>query len=167
MTQPLIQRGSILAALASEEECALLRRILSGSGWALCFAPTFQEAQALLPASSFGVVICAGNLGDGHGWKEVLNEVRRMPVPPPFIVADRLADEVLWAEALNLGCHDLLMTPFREEEVLRVLPMAWDSWIRELERAAAGCKPPKAAEPAGPAGPEGLSFSRALANGAD
>jgi hypothetical protein len=36
-----------------------------------------------------------------------------MPIPPQLIVADRLARDGLWAEVLNLGCYDLLMTPFK------------------------------------------------------
>ena len=49
-----------------------------------------------------------------------------MSIPPQLIVADRLADDALWAEVLNLGGYDLLMTPFEPEEVLRVVSMAWD-----------------------------------------
>jgi len=49
------------------------------------------------------------------------------------IVADRLADEALWTEALNLGCYDVLMTPFDAQKVLRVVAMAWDFWRRGLE----------------------------------
>jgi len=70
-----------------------------------------------------------------------------MPIPPQLIVADRLAHEGLWAEVLNLGCYDLLMTPFEAAEVLRVVPLAWDFWKRELGRAAARPKLTKSAEP--------------------
>jgi DNA-binding NtrC family response regulator len=128
---------SVLVVLASREESASLRRILSGSGWDLRVAPAFPDAEAALRTSSFAVVICAARFEDGHRWQDVLNEVQQMPVPPQLIVADRLADEALWAEVLNCGCYDLLMTPFEAEEVLRVVPMACDFWKRELGRAAA------------------------------
>ena len=108
---------SVLAVFACREKCASLRRILSGPDWALHFAQSFADAKAVLRASSIGVVICEGHLADGHCWKDLLNEVQRMPFPPQLIVADRLADEALWAEVLNLGCYDLLMTPFAAEEV--------------------------------------------------
>lgn len=146
MKRHTIEIRSVLAALASHDECASLRRILSGTDWVLRFAPTFADAEAELRASSFGVVICAGHFGDGPCWKDVLHEIERMPIPPQLIVADRLADDALWSEVLNLGCYDLLMTPFKAEEVLRVVPMAWDFWKRELERAVARPKPPKPAE---------------------
>lgn len=156
-----IQVRSVLAALASREECASLRRIFNGTDWALCFASNFPGAEAALRASSFGVVICSSRFGDGHGWKDVLTEIQRMPIPPQLIIADRLTDEAIWAEALNLGCYDLLITPFAAEEVLRTVPMAWDFWKRELDLAAARPKPPQPAER------EGLSSRRALAAGAD
>jgi len=36
-------------------------------------------------------------------------------------VVSRLADERLWAEALNPGAYDMLLTPFEAEEVFRVI----------------------------------------------
>jgi DNA-binding NtrC family response regulator len=118
----------VLVALASHEESASLRQILDGDGWDLCFVSTFPDAAATLRTNSHGVVICPGRFEDGHGWRDVLNEIHRIPIPPQLIVADRLADEALWAEVLNLGCYDLLITPFEAEDVLRVLPMAWSFW---------------------------------------
>jgi DNA-binding NtrC family response regulator len=137
----MVKVRNVLVARASHDERASLQRILSGVDWVLCFASTFHRAKAVLRSSSFGVVICPAQFGDGHRWQDVLNEVQQMPIPPQLIVADRLADEVLWAEALNLGCYDVLMTPFDAREVLRVVAMAWDFWRRELERPAARAKP--------------------------
>jgi DNA-binding NtrC family response regulator len=107
---------------------------------------TFADAEAALRSTSFGVVICCGRFEDAHGWKDLLNEIQEMPNPPQLIVADRLADEALWAEVLNFGCYDLLMTPFEAEEVLRVVPMAWSFWERALECAVPHSKPPRPAE---------------------
>ena len=42
-----------------------------------------------------------------------------------MIVADRLADERLWAEVLSLGAYDLVPKPFETKEILRVLSTAW------------------------------------------
>lgn len=49
-----------------------------------------------------------------------------MYMGPQLIVADRLADEALWAEVLNLGRYDVPVMPFAHEEVLRVISMAWE-----------------------------------------
>jgi DNA-binding response OmpR family regulator len=60
-----------------------------------------------------------------------------MKEPPPLIIADRLADERLWAEALNLGADDLLATPFDATEVWHAVTTACRR--HENERAM-GCK---------------------------
>lgn len=41
-----------------------------------------------------------------------------------MIVANRLADDGLWVEALNLGVFDLLAKPFDSREMLRTVPTA-------------------------------------------
>ena len=45
-------------------------------------------------------------------------------MPPMFIVTSRLADDALWAEVLNVGGYDLLLKPFRAEEVIRMVHVA-------------------------------------------
>ena len=77
--------------------------------------------RAALHAHSFNAVITEGSLANGRSWKDVLNEIHRMAAPPPLIVTDRLADERLWAEVLNLGAYDLISKPFVPREVLHVV----------------------------------------------
>ena len=141
-----IEVRSVLAALTSGEECTSLMRILGSAGWELQFAPSFAAAKDVLRAFPGGVVICTRRFEGGHCWKDILNELHGMPIPPPLIVADRLADESLWAEVLNFGCYDLLMTPFDAEEVLRVVTLAWELSRRERERIVVLPKLPKSAE---------------------
>ena len=57
-------------------------------------------------------------------WKDLLLELQKMEHPPPLIVADRLADERLWVEALNLGGYDVLAKPFDAREALDVVTTA-------------------------------------------
>ena len=137
---------SVLATLTSGEDRGSLVRILASAEWDLRFAPSLQEAEAVACASPIGVVISNARLADGHSWKDLLEVVQSLPSAPQLIVADRLADEVLWAEVLNLGGYDLLMTPFQPQEVLRVVLMAWEFRKRELEQAAAPGIPAKSAE---------------------
>ena len=47
---------------------------------------------------------------------------------PSLIVTSRLADERLWAEALNLGAYDVLAKPFDSTEAMRVVGAAWRAW---------------------------------------
>ena len=76
------------------------------------------------------VVICDHDLGQGR-WKRLLLDVRDLSRPPLVIVASRLADDRLWAEALNLGAYDVLSKPFESTEALRVIGHAMLRWQRE------------------------------------
>jgi DNA-binding response OmpR family regulator len=65
-------------------------------------------------------VICDRDLPDGD-WRQLWDILAREPKPPMFIVTSRLADDALWAEVLNVGGYDLLLKPFRAEEVIRMV----------------------------------------------
>jgi DNA-binding response OmpR family regulator len=73
------------------------------------------------------VVVCERDLLPGS-WREILAETARLPFPPFLIVTSRLADERLWAEALNVGAYDVLAKPFDAKEVVWVLSLAWLHW---------------------------------------
>lgn len=70
------------------------------------------------------IVISECNLSSGS-WQTILQIISLIPEPPLLIVASRLADERLWAEALNLGAWDVLAKPFDADEVIRVVASAW------------------------------------------
>ena len=125
-------RVSILLVSPLEADHASLRQILDHSAWRLMEAFSCDEANRLLSAHNIPVIICARYLPDGD-WKSMLQWVFEGPDPARLIVCSRLADDRLWAEVLNLGCYDLLVTPFVPEEVFRVCFLAWDTWQRERE----------------------------------
>jgi len=71
-------------------------------------------------------------------WKELLRLLAMLSDPPYLVVTSRLADERLWAEALNLGAYDVLAAPLDKEEVIRTLHSAWLHWSnRHARRASA------------------------------
>lgn len=72
----------------------------------------------------FEVVVCERDLPTGS-WQDVLEQVTILPDPPSLVVTSRLADERLWAEAMNLGAYDVLAKPFNRTEAMRVLGAAW------------------------------------------
>jgi hypothetical protein len=82
---------------------------------------------ALLRGQGVPVLLCERDHADGN-WEDLLKATARLPAPPNLIVFSRLADESLWAQVLNLGGFDVLMTPFEAEEVLRVTFAAWSHW---------------------------------------
>ena len=104
--------------------------------WTLCAAEDAPLAATRLPKPDVSIVLCDGESLAGS-WKDVLVQLGRLSAPPMLIVASRMADEYLWAEALNLGAYDVLAKPYHPAEVERVLSMAWLHWMNQREKVAA------------------------------
>jgi len=88
-----------------------------------------------LQKSRFPIVVTERDLSPGS-WKDLLDHSAGLPMPPLLIVTSRMADERLWAEALNLGAWDVLAKPFDAQEVCRVVEGAWRSWRSRHESTA-------------------------------
>ncbi len=96
-------------------------------GFTVHSCATLASGLAALRRHSFEVVVWEWDLPPGS-WKDVLEQVTILPDPPSLIVTSRLADERLWAEALNLGAYDVLAKPFDRTEAIRVVGAAWRAW---------------------------------------
>jgi DNA-binding response OmpR family regulator len=124
MAEARITNLTVLAIFPRDEDQVSLARILAHSNWTLTLLKSFRETQIALRKTLPGVVISDSSLSDGHCWRDLLIEIETMEDPPLLIVADRLADDRLWAEVLNLGAHDLLAKPFDKREVLYAVSTA-------------------------------------------
>lgn len=144
MPEAPIGNQIILAVFPPGEDRISLDNILDHSNWQLQFTCTLEETQTALRAFPFTVVLSEGRLSDGHCWKDILHALHDMSNPPTLIVADRLADEALWVEVLNLGAFDLLTKPFNAREVLHVVTTACQFCSDQRQRATLR-KTPKSA----------------------
>ena len=144
MAEKPIANQTVLAVIPAGEDRTSLINILANFNWKLRFTHAFRETQMALNASP-GVVISKVRLFDGYCWTDLFYEMQKMKHPPPLIVADRLADEQLWAEVLNLGGYDLLAIPFDAKEVLHAVNTACRRCENEQRIAARG-KPAKPAQ---------------------
>lgn len=117
----------VLTVSSSPADRLRLREILSQRNWKLHEASDCREALAFLRGQPIPVLLCERDHADGS-WEDLLKATARLPAPPNLIVFSRLADEFLWAEVLNMGGFDVLITPFEPEEVLRVTFAAWSRW---------------------------------------
>lgn len=142
MAEKAIENPTILAIFSDCEDRRLLVSIFAHSEWKLTFTQVLPETQTALQRYAVGVVISDSRLSDGHCWKDLLREMEELGDRPPLIVADRLADERLWAEVLNLGAYDLLMKPFDTKEVLHAVTSACRHFESE-RRVAPHRKPAK------------------------
>jgi len=153
VAEKAIANPTVLAIFPAGEDRTSLAKILAPSDWNVTFIGNFPDAQTALRRSLPGVVISDCRFSDGHCWKDLLYEMGEMGDPPPLIVADRLADERLWAEVLNLGAYDLLAKPFDGREVVHALTTACRR--REHKQAIGGARKPARSARSG--GETGLS----------
>ena len=122
----------VLSIGPTEEDHTALKRILSrpestpstATRWAIYRAFCLESALRVLRENPVAIVLSERDLVPGT-WKDVLAETSNLSDPPLLIVSSRLADEYLWAEALNLGAYDVLAKPFDADEVTRLFRLAW------------------------------------------
>jgi DNA-binding response OmpR family regulator len=126
----------VLSVSPFEEDHLSLQAIVGHSTWTLFKAHRLLPALAVVRQNDISVLLCECDLMPGR-WTDVLESIRNRPHPPSLIVTSRLADERLWAEALNLGAWDVLAKPFDRSEVLRSVKAAWQHWHRQIQTASA------------------------------
>jgi len=140
MMADAIKTQTILFVGIAEDDGLSLDKIFVRSDWQSRGVESCHEALDFLDQNRIPVVLTGLELPDGS-WRELLNGMARLPAPPNLIVSSRLADACLWAEVLNLGGYDLLVTPFEDLEVMRVTFAARDDWrghqVEGRARAAA------------------------------
>ncbi len=133
---------TILALDLTIEDRFYLREILTrnksvlglGCRWRLQQSASVKSVlRSVQTTPGIAAVICDHDLGDGQ-WRRLLHQTCNVSRPPLVIVASRLADDQLWAEALNLGAHDVLSKPFECPEALRVVSHAVLRWQRDQVR---------------------------------
>jgi DNA-binding NtrC family response regulator len=141
--EPAIETTSapltVLSVSPNQEDHQSLEAIIGHSRWSLLKADKVPSARALLQAHYIPVVLCESDLKPGT-WIDLLKDIQGMPAAPALIVTSRLADDYLWAEALNLGAWDVLPKPFDRSEVLRSVKTAWQHWRYQAQMPALGLK---------------------------
>lgn len=122
-----LPENRILSLSSLAEDAQWLGSIDPPAPWRLESCATVESALAELSREDIAVVLCDCD-GDPDAWHTLLAGFPRLARPPCLIVTSRLADERLWAEALNLGAYDVLAKPFDSREVLHALSRALVEW---------------------------------------
>jgi DNA-binding NtrC family response regulator len=134
-------RVNIVALLASTADRDILAEISGSWNWTISFADNIEQVLCGIRENNIGVVISDASDHDTYSWRQILREFETIPAAPSLIVTDRLGDDRLWAEVLNLGAYDLLVTPFESTEVFRIVSLAWLSWKARKEGLTTSRRP--------------------------
>jgi DNA-binding NtrC family response regulator len=115
---------TVLCVSPLEDDHISLETIFGHTTWMLVKADGLAAAYDILRQHDISVIVSERDLKPGK-WTDLLDRITKLPLHPSMIVTSRLADEHLWAEALNLGAWDVLAKPFERNEVLRTIEAAW------------------------------------------
>jgi DNA-binding NtrC family response regulator len=135
---------TVLSVSPLDEDHSSLEAIIGHSKWMLLKARDLVSTLALLRQHEVAVVLCDRDLLPAT-WIDVLEHINAMPQAPSLIVTSRLADDRLWAEALNLGAWDVLAKPFDRTELIRSVHSAWRRWHDQIHMRATAVKVMEAA----------------------
>lgn len=123
-----------LVGLDAQDQ-ALLKKILRNYqsphapafAWQVQSESSVQSVLAAIDRNPISIVICDRDWV-ADDWKSLLDRFAGLSRPPLLIVTSRLADDRLWAEALNLGAYDVIAKPFDASEVVRIAGLACAHW---------------------------------------
>ena len=116
-------RCTALLVMSRERRVVLLDHLLSLNAEILEASDCGEAGKMLRQHPNIQVVLTDQSLPDGS-WLEVLSEVGESQSRAEVVVCARLADERLWTRVLETGGVDLLVEPYQEREVARILRSA-------------------------------------------
>ena len=118
---------TLVALVLDELDRALLSHLAAEHGWTIHFARTLDEAWAVLNESKAQIILCERE-ETGTGWRSVIRKMVSAPHLVCAILISNVSDNYLWNEVTMWGGHDVLVTPLREENVVRAIRLAWLYW---------------------------------------
>jgi DNA-binding NtrC family response regulator len=116
-------RFEVLFVSPHPEDARRLSQILRLLPVELHHVKDLRHARSRLGNDDYPVILTDANLPDGS-WPDVLDLAREKSPGTRVIVTGRFADSQLWIDALTYGAFDLLVQPFEEPEVRRIMNSA-------------------------------------------
>lgn len=126
---------TIVALVLGEPNRALLSRLADEHGWVVHFARTSAEVWEILNTRKAQIFLFERE-APGTDWRGVIREVVSGPHLVCAILISDVTDTYLWNEVVMWGGHDVLVTPLREEKVLRAIRLAWLYWNSAMKSNA-------------------------------
>jgi DNA-binding response OmpR family regulator len=120
---------SVLLVSHCEETAHQLQAIFRKRHWKMFVVPTYRAALDFLTKERVPVIISEFTLPDA-AWKDILSQTVLFPEPPSVLVLAAATQASLSTDILNSGAFAVLVVPFDESEVNRIVTSAWVSFQR-------------------------------------
>ena len=118
-----MNRVTALLVMPQERSTALLNHLTKMEASVIAAGSCGEAAELLREEPGVGVVLTDLCLPDGS-WFDVLNRVSDASPWAQVVVCARVADERLWTQVLEAGGFDVLVEPYQDREVRRILGAA-------------------------------------------
>ena len=125
----------ILVVSSEFTNCDVLKDIINREGWKMVCAATVRESSEVLANENIDLVFSDRCLADGT-YRDVLVIMRLLRLYMRMIVTSRLADWDEYLEAVHDGAFDLIASPSRAADLVRVVSQA-QSENQKIGRAVA------------------------------
>jgi len=122
----------LVAINQNPNDAETLRQIAASYGWRISIVGSCDAAIALLKEEPSPLVICDCDLS-GEAWPDVLAKIAALPQAVCVLLASRVVDDYLWNQVIRHHGYDVVVKPFRPEQLRRAVGFAW-SWRRWTHR---------------------------------
>jgi len=123
---------TLVALVLNDWNRTLLSRLTRERRWSIHFAATSTEACQVLNEGKAQIFLFEREVA-GADWRGVIRKVTAAPRLVCAILISEVSDDYLWNEVVMWGGHDVLVTPLREEDVLRAIRLAWSFWNSSMK----------------------------------
>ncbi len=125
-----------LVVMSPERRSPLIDHLVALDVHILTASSCGEAAERLHDEPAVRLVLTDLALPDGS-WFDVLNRVGDLSATVAVVVCARVADERLWTQVLEAGGFDVLVEPYQDREVHRILAAAASG--RASRHLAAAC----------------------------
>jgi len=126
---------TLVALVLGERNRTLLSGLAEEHRWVIHFAGTSAEAWEILKERKAHIFLLERE-APGTDWRGVIRKVVSGPRLVCAILISDVTDGYLWNEVVMWGGHDVLVTPLREENVLRAIRLASLYWNSAMKSKA-------------------------------
>ena len=126
-------RPTVVALLAEERDRAVVSDLCRRSHWDVSFARTCPDALARIGQVKAQILFMDRDLA-GPDWRETMSAFASSSEGACIMLVSKVIDGSLWNDVVRSGGYEVLSKPLREDDVSRVMKLAWSYWNSSVKR---------------------------------